>query len=96
MKEVGLAFYYREQWDKIRSYSKDRANMAKSYDDWLAGAEKKIKELESQGYTVNRTYIDVNMLVAWAKRNRLKIDGKTRSDFANHLMANRHGFTDNI
>ena len=95
-KIVGVAWYYPEQWDKIRSHSKDRSEMAKDYADWERGAQDGIKKFERDGYTIRKVYIDVDMLVAWCKRQRVPVNGRSRSDYANHLMADRSGFDADI
>jgi hypothetical protein len=93
---VGVAWYYKEQWDKIRSHSKDRDRVAKRYEDWESKALDYVKKLESEGVPVHRTYIDVDMLVAWCKRQGVDVDGKSRSDYASIILAQRFGSTDKL
>lgn len=93
---VNFAWYYREQWDKVRSLSKDRTSMERLYDDWLKAAEESVKEFEAKGDVVHKVYIDVKMLEAWAKRKRMQIDGQTRTAYANQLIGSRMGMTDDI
>jgi len=94
--QLGLAWYYERQWDKIRSYSKDRATMEKDYKDWERGALDAVKKFEAQGCTVNKVYVDVDMLIAWTKQKHLPINGKARADYVNHLLAERHGLNNDI
>ena len=94
--EVGVAWYYKEQWGKIRAHSKDRCSMEKRYEDWESKALETVKNFEGKGYTVHRVYIDVDMLVEWCKRHRVQIDGNSRADYVSFLLANRAGLTSDI
>ena len=95
-KTIGLAWYYKPQWEKVRSYSKDRVGMEKKYEDWEKKALATAAQMEADGYTVHRVYIDVDMLIAWCKRKRMPIDGKARTDYTNHLFASHMGMTEDI
>ncbi|MGD0649655.1 MAG: hypothetical protein ABSA97_00685 [Verrucomicrobiia bacterium] len=95
-KIMGVAWYYEQQWDKVRSYSKDRASMPKTFAEWLKSAQEAVQKWESAGITVHKVYVDVDMLVAWAKKHRLDIDGRTRSDYANHLLAMSFGVNKDV
>ena len=95
-KMMGIAWYYEHQWEKVLSYSKDRAAMPKTFADWLKRAEEIVQKSQSEGITAHKIYIDVDMLIAWAKRHRLDIDGKTRADYANHLMASSFGLNKDV
>lgn len=91
-----MAWYYPQQWDQILAHSKDRVGMAKSYSDWERSAQESVQKLEREGITVHKAYIDVDMLVAWCKRHRMQVDGRSRADYVTHLMAERAGLTKDI
>lgn len=93
---LGMAWYYREQWDRIREVSDDRNGMHPDYNDWLKDAQDVEKEWKSKGVTVHKVYIDVNALVAWAARKGLNINGNTRSNYVNHLLAYNLGVNKDI
>ena len=95
-KTVGVAWYYPDQWDKIRSHSKDRTGMAKNFSDWERNAVEAVQKFEKDGYTVHKVFIDVQMLVAWCKRHSVQVDGKSRADYVTHLLAERSGLTRDI
>lgn len=95
-KAIGMAWYYEPQWDKLRNYSKDRATMEPRYADWLAKAERAVKDYERVGFRVHKVYLDVELLIAWAKRHRLDIDYDTRANYANHLLAAHRGLNSDV
>ena len=93
---ISLAWYYEEQWDKVRAHSVDRATMDEKYDDWEASALAMVAKMEACGKKVHRVYIDVDMLIAWCTRKGIPIDGHARSRYVNHLMMSHLGKTDDI
>ena len=95
-KNIGVAWYYKEQWGKLRSHSKDRVDMEKKYEDWEKKALETVAKMEADGFTVHRVYIDVDMLIAWCKKKRLPIDGYARSEYTNHLLASHFGMNKDI
>ncbi len=94
---TGLAWYHKEQWDKVRANSTDRANMEEKYEDWEANALAMVAKMEANGkQKVHRVYIDVDMLLAWCSRKGIPVDGYARSQYVNHLMASHMGRTEDI
>lgn len=92
----GLAWYYKEQWDKIRANSTDRATMEDKYEDWEANAFAMVSKMEADGKKVHRIYIDADMLLAWCNRKGIPVDGYARSRYTNHLMASHFGRNEDI
>lgn len=93
---IGLAWYYKEQWDKIRANSADRADLEEKYEDWETHALAMVTKMEADGYKVHRIYIDVEMLLAWCRRKGIPVDGYARSQYTNHLMASHFGHNEDI
>lgn len=79
---IGFAWYSEEEWLALRRVSADKDRLDDSYAEWLAGAEKALRTLQSQGAPVIPVSINVSELVAWCKAENRRIDGSARSAFA--------------
>ena len=80
---TGIAWYRQEQWSRWKEISLDRNEMCGSYDEWLEGAEKGIKDFTKDGLEVHKVDIDVEEFLKWATKEKIAITGHARSDFAN-------------
>jgi len=49
LKTVGIAWYRREDWEKIVEIMEDRANLPRSFSLWLKGAQQALQQIERQG-----------------------------------------------
>jgi len=88
---IGIAWYHRHQWERMREVSENREKMAVLYDDWLKNAESQVKKFESSGTAVHKVYMDVDLLIAWAARHNVKINMHGRTLYTNYLLAHHMG-----
>lgn len=80
---AGVTWYRREQWSRWKEISFDRSEMCDSYDEWLEGAEKSIRDFTKDGLEVHKVNVDVEEFLNWATKEKVAITGDARSDFAN-------------
>ena len=60
---MGVSWYRAEQWDRLREIAEDKETFAISYEASLVDSEKKIQQLEAQGYRPIKVEVDVEALL---------------------------------
>ena len=80
---VGVAWYSREQWDRLLSVAADRADLEDTYDDWVRIAERGISKIRRTGLKPTKIPIDVEELIDWCREESRPVDGQARADFVN-------------
>ena len=78
---LGIVWYRREDWDRLRQMFPDRKAMHDSFDDWLLDAEKLEGQLQTCGETTERVIIDPDELGAWCKARGAQPNGKMRARY---------------
>jgi len=78
---TGVAWYRREQWDRLLAVSADRDMLEPTFDEWLSFAEDKVKALERQGVRLQKVDVDVDELISWCRAQNRKVDGPARTRF---------------
>jgi hypothetical protein len=68
VSKMGIAWYRREDYDRLRRIFSDGANLPQHYDDWLKLAEKLAERLKNQGQAFQRVYIDPDTFPDWCAR----------------------------
>jgi hypothetical protein len=71
---VQIAWYRREEWEKLRSLSADGDKLEKTYDEWLKLAEKTVGQLKGQGVTANKVDVAIDELAQWCQQHGRKLD----------------------
>lgn len=90
---VGIAWYRREDYDRVRAISDDAHTFPDTFDDWEKRAEEGRKEMLKHGYVVIKAYIDPDTFPAWCRAHGHKVDSKARMAFAS---AESHRVTSNV
>jgi hypothetical protein len=86
----GVAWYDREQWQRLREVAADPEVLEESYDQWVVMAEKAIRDLEAMGMIIERVPINTNDLIAWCNEQDRPIDGSARAEFAARQLRKMH------
>jgi len=89
-KVIGLAWYQRDEWDRLREISSDVDRLEETWDEWRDIAEEKLRELRARGLTVEKVVIEVERLAKWSEEAGRTIDGAARSEYAAELLRKRH------
>ncbi len=77
----GVAWFDREQWQRLREVAADPERLEESYEAWVAMAERAIRRLEAAGMLIERVPVDTEELIAWCKDRARPIDSSARAEF---------------
>jgi hypothetical protein len=79
---IGVAWYRRDQWARLRKVAPDPEILEDTYDEWLLLANDTKSQLEREGIETQRVDIDVEELVGWCRVQHRAIDQAARGAFA--------------
>ncbi len=83
---IGVAWYRKEQWDRLRQVCPDGADLEERFDDWYEHGVRSFRELaeqcEPKGMRLVKVDVDIEELLRWCAANGLTPDGQARSRFA--------------
>jgi hypothetical protein len=83
---VGIGWYDRAQWTKLKQVAADADVLDDTYEDWLRGAERMEREVARPELTVRRVTVDVDSLLAWCADRQKRLDGAARSEYVTELL----------
>ena len=87
---VGVAWYSREQWARLREVASDPDSLENTYDEWITVARSTLRELAKAGAVAEKIDVDVEEIVAWCNKHGRPIDGAARSHFAAERLRQKH------
>jgi len=79
---LGVAWYRRGDWERLREISSDRGALEDSFEEWLANAEASLPKLARQGIEPVKIHIDIEELLRWCHSRKCPVDGEARALFA--------------
>ena len=79
---LGVAWYKRGDWERLREISSDRDALEDSYEEWLAHAEASLPKLARQGIEPVKIHIAIEELLRWCHSRECRVDGEARALFA--------------
>ena len=88
---LGLAWFDREQWQRLTEVVGDRNELDDTYDQWEHGAREALRNFERQGQKVEKVHVNVDALVSWCKAKGLPNNGKSRSEYVATVLRQRNG-----
>jgi hypothetical protein len=62
---LGVAWYRRDNWERLREISSDREALEDTYEEWLANAEASLPKLARQGMAPVKVHIDIEEGGLW-------------------------------
>lgn len=77
----GVAWYRPEQWQRLREISIDKDGLEETYQEWVEGAEKAMRELRRQGVQPEKVDVDVEELLRWCQTQNVPVNGESRSNY---------------
>jgi len=80
--KFSLAWFRREEWDRLLDVSDDRDDLEETFDEWVQVAQQQCEELGRLGYDVEKVDVDVEELVRWCLAQGTPVNGKARANFA--------------
>lgn len=84
--QVGLAWFTREQWQRLAEVTDDRSALDDTFEQWERNALATLHRLRSQGHSVRKVMVDVETLVAWCRGRGRRIDSAARADYVVALL----------
>ena len=87
---IGLAWFDREQWQRLTEVVPDRSELDDTYDQWERNAKKAMKGLKRSGQSVERVLVRIDELLAWCAVKGVVPDGKARSQFASEMLQKKY------
>jgi hypothetical protein len=85
--QLGLAWYSREDWERLHEIADDRDKLDDTYEDWERQALKMIQDLEAVGQQIRKVPIDIEALIAWCRERKCRIDMAARSEYVSYLLS---------
>ena len=85
--QLGLAWYSREDWERLHDIADDRDKLDDTYEDWERQALKMIQDLEAVGQQIRKVPIDIEALIAWCRERKCRIDMAARSEYVSYLLS---------
>ena len=86
-RTIGMLWYTREDYPRIRAMMADPHNLAPSYDQWLMAAENNEQVARTAGLMVLRVMIAPDEFATWCAERDLETDGKARARLAQETVA---------
>lgn len=84
--QLGVAWYSREAWERLRQLADDREALDDTFEDWERGALAMVRDLEAAGRHVRKVLIDVDALVKWCRERHCRIDQAARAEYVTYLL----------
>jgi hypothetical protein len=88
---AGVAWYDRDQWERVRGLAADPELLEVSYESWVAMAERSVRELEAAGMIIKRVPVNAVALESWCRARGLPINSSARARFAADELRRLHG-----
>lgn len=88
---IGVAWFDREQWQRLTDLVPDRKELDDTFQQWERGAKKTVQELKRQRELVEKVPIKIDELLAWCTLRGLTPDGKARSEYVIELLQKKYG-----
>lgn len=79
--KLGVAWYRRDQWQKLLSASVDNEDLEETYDEWEKQAEAKICDLRLRGQVIKKVDVDIDALLKWCQEKRIPLNSSARAKF---------------
>jgi hypothetical protein len=87
LTQLGLAWYSREDWERLHEIADDRDKLDDTYEDWERQALEMIQDLEAVGQQIRKVPIDIEALIAWCRERKCRIDMAARSEYVSYLLS---------
>jgi len=81
-RRIGLPWYRREDYPRIREMMSDRHNLAPTYDQWLAAAENNESVGLQAGLGIARVMIEPDAFARWCAQKSLEPGSAARMEYA--------------
>ena len=87
---VGIVWYTKEEWEKMKSISVDSERLENSFQEWEAMAQKTLVDMKSTGITGEKVFIKAEEFFIWCKIHSVPVDASSRSRYVSEIMSKRN------
>ena len=87
---VGVAWYERSEWARLRAIAPDAETLEETHAEWLALAEKSLRDLRAAGYEPHRVPVKIAALQAWCGMLGRQPDASARVDYTSAELQRLH------
>lgn len=91
---IGVAWYRREQWNRLLEVSADREDLENTYDEWLAFSEASLERLKREGLVIHKVDVDIDALVRWCGSQNRPVNMESRAEYVVAMLKLREQGTD--
>lgn len=81
-RRIGLPWYRREDYSRIRMMMSDPHNLATTYEQWLAAAENNESVGRQAGLDIVRVMIEPDAFARWCAQKGVEPGSAARKDYA--------------
>ena len=81
-RRIGLPWYSREDYPRVREMMSDRHNLASTYEQWLAAAENNESVGRQAGLDIVRVMIEPDAFARWCAGKGVEPGSAARMDYA--------------
>lgn len=85
LPEIKLAYYRKEDWEKLMNSIVDRESMHDTWEEWNRDYNKVKARVKREGFVVHEMTIDIDDLNRYCMDRKLPNNGKTRSRYVQQL-----------
>ncbi|GDY21336.1 hypothetical protein LBMAG56_26820 [Verrucomicrobiota bacterium] len=78
---VGVAWFREDQWQWLRALAADPEVLEPTHAEWLAIAEKTMRDLAKHGVVAQKVTVDVYALHAWCVEQRRPLNSSARAEY---------------
>jgi hypothetical protein len=83
---VGVAWYRREQWPRLREIAADPEMIEETYEEWFEIAEERFGDIRLPGVQIKKVDVDVEELMAWCQERGFLIDSRARAQYVSEKV----------
>ena len=86
-RRIGLPWYRREDYQRIREMMADQHNLAPVYESWLAAAENNETVGREAGLQVSRIMIEPEVFAHWCAEKGVEPDAAARRNYVAEMIS---------
>jgi hypothetical protein len=90
-RAVGIAWIRKEDYTTCRAIFEDGNKFFPTWDEWEQSAKKSEEEFKTQGYIVERAYIDPDTFADWCRKEGVGTGSNGRRRFAADFVGKKYG-----
>ncbi len=78
---IGVGWYKKSDWLRIRELSEDKEEMHDCYEDWKQTAKEEMKRMQQQGCKTRKVSVTAVEFFLWCEKQDRPVNGESRSEY---------------